>query len=61
MNAPGLLPLVRREVGELLNGYLESAAVGTEIDGYLTLPVLGSRAGVLGAIALAETASALPV
>jgi len=61
MNAPGLLPLVRREVGELLNGYLESAAVGTEIEGYLTLPALGSRAGVLGAIALAETASALPV
>jgi fructokinase len=61
MNNADLLPLVRREVGELLNGYLECAAVGDEIDGYLTLPALGSRAGVLGAIALAETASALPV
>jgi fructokinase len=61
MNNPDVLPLVRREVGELLNGYLESAAVGKEIDGYLTLPALGSRAGVLGAIALAETACAQPV
>jgi fructokinase len=50
MRRPGLLPLVRREVTGLLNGYL---AIG---DGYITAPALGSRAGVLGAIALAETA-----
>jgi len=50
-----LLPLVHREVNELMNGYLATAAVGDEIGAYISAPVLGSRAGVLGAIALAET------
>jgi fructokinase len=50
---PGLLPLVRRELSALMNGYL-----GFELpDDYLTEPALGGRSGVLGAIALAETAS----
>jgi fructokinase len=56
MKQPGLLSLVRRRVAGLMNGYLGTTAVGEEIDGYITLPALGSRAGVLGAIALAETA-----
>lgn len=47
----GLLPLVRRELTALMNGYLAFEAA----DGYVTTPALGSRAGVLGAIALAET------
>jgi fructokinase len=54
MNHPELLQLVQREVAALLNGYLESAAVGEGIGDYITLPALGSRAGVLCAIALAE-------
>jgi hypothetical protein len=40
----------------LVNGYLDA---GTSVDGissYITPPGLGSRSGVLGAIALAETA-----
>jgi fructokinase len=49
-----LLPLVQREVVALLNGYLDSAAVGDEISTYVTPPALDSRAGVLGAIALAQ-------
>ena len=49
MRNPALLPLVHREVAALLNGYLGKAAD-------ITLPDLGSRSGVLGAIALAETA-----
>jgi fructokinase len=52
----GLLELVRRRVVELVNGYLDAAAVREDVDGYITAPVLGSRAGVLGAIALAQTA-----
>jgi predicted NBD/HSP70 family sugar kinase len=46
---PNLLELVQQNVVELMNGYL---AVTPDI----THPALGSRSGVLGAIALAETA-----
>jgi fructokinase len=50
---PGLLPLVGRELSTLMNGYL-----GFELPGdYITEPALGGRSGVLGAIALAATAS----
>jgi fructokinase len=52
----GLLELVRRDVLELMNGYLEASAVSDEIADYITLPRLGMRAGVIGAIALAESA-----
>jgi fructokinase len=52
----GLLALVRRDVLALMNGYLEASAVIDEIGNYITLPKLGLRAGVIGAIALAETA-----
>jgi len=51
----GLLALVRRDVLELMNGYLEASAVSDDIDDYITLPKLGMRAGVIGAIALAST------
>jgi fructokinase len=54
MRCDALLPLVRREVHALLNGYLDAAAVRDGMAEYITLPVLGGRAGVLGAIALAE-------
>jgi fructokinase len=52
MRQPRLLPLVQREVSRLMNGYMEMPADG----GLVTLPGLGSRSGVLGALALAETA-----
>jgi fructokinase len=54
MRCDALLPLVRREVQPLLNGYLDAAAVRDGMEEYITLPGLGGRAGVLGAIALAE-------
>jgi fructokinase len=56
MRQPALLPLIQREVTGLMNGYLDTAAVSDEIASYITLPELGPRSGVLGAIALAETA-----
>jgi fructokinase len=54
MSHAELLPPVRREVAGLLNGYLDTVEVGENIDGYITAPALGSKSGVLGAIALAE-------
>jgi fructokinase len=60
MKQPGLLSLVQRRVTALMNSYLESPAMSDEIAEYVTAPALGGRAGVLGAIALAETAVAEP-
>jgi fructokinase len=58
LSAPGLLPLVHREIGTLMNGYLDNAAVGDGIADYVTLPRLGSLSGVLGGIGLARNGSA---
>lgn len=53
-----LFPLVRRRVQELLNDYLPVTAISDQIDDYIVPPGLGNRAGVLGAIALAQQAAA---
>jgi fructokinase len=49
-----LLQMVRERLPELLAGYLEVPQLGPEIDRYLVAPGLGDRAGVLGAMALAQ-------
>jgi fructokinase len=54
MQQPALFPLVRQEVQELLNGYVPAQAILEHIDDYIVPPALGDRAGVLGAIALAQ-------
>jgi fructokinase len=56
MRQPGLPSLIHREVLALMNGYMDLAAVAEGIAGYITLPALAPRSGVLGAIALAEGA-----
>jgi fructokinase len=48
MRQPALLPLVQEQVGRLMNGYQQAGAI--------MLPALAPLSGVLGAIALAETA-----
>ena len=53
-----LFPLVRQRVQELLHGYVQVPAILDRIDEYIVPPGLGSRSGVLGAIALAERAAA---
>ena len=55
MEQPRLLPLVRRKVLEVLNGYVQHPDLLRHIDSYIVPPGLGDRAGVLGAIALAQT------
>ena len=57
MQQAHLFPLVRRRVQELLGGYLQAPAILEHIETYIVPPALGGRAGVLGAIALAQQAS----
>ena len=52
-----LFPLIHDRVRSLLNGYIQSSKILERIDEYIVPPALGSRAGVLGAIALAEMAA----
>ncbi len=54
MDQAHLFPLVRRKTVELLNGYVQSPQILEQIDRYIVPPGLGNKAGVLGAIALAE-------
>jgi fructokinase len=49
-----LFPLIHQEVQTLLNGYVQSPAILQHIDTYIVPPALTGRAGVLGALALAE-------
>jgi fructokinase len=56
MEQAHLFPLVHSRVQELLNGYLKSPLILDRIDEYIVRPGLGNRAGVLGAIALAQQA-----
>ena len=52
--APGLLPLVRSRLRELLAGYVDRPQLAAGIDSYLVPPGLGPRSGVIGAIELAR-------
>jgi fructokinase len=56
MHQPQMFALVRAEVQQMVNGYLQIPQLGAGIDDYIVPPSLGDRAGVLGAIALAEQA-----
>lgn len=56
MEQQALFPLIHRRVIEVLSGYVQSSRILNEIDRYIVPPGLGSRAGLLGALALAEAA-----
>jgi fructokinase len=58
MKGPGLLAMIRSEVQDLLNGYVQAPEILDDIDDYIVPPALGDRAGVLGAIALAQRRTA---
>ncbi|HEX2986965.1 MAG TPA: ROK family protein [Chloroflexota bacterium] len=60
MDQSFLLPLLRKKVQQSLNGYVQSPQILDEIDRYIVAPVLGNKAGVLGAIALAQDLLARP-
>jgi len=56
MEAQQLFPMIRSRVRALLNGYIQAREIIEDIDRYIVPPALGGRAGVLGAIALAQQA-----
>jgi fructokinase len=58
MSQPQLIGLVRQEVRQLLNEYVQSPAILSHIDQYIVLPGLGDHSGVLGAFALAQQLAA---
>lgn len=58
MHQPRLLPMIRQRVQELLNGYLQVPQILDQVEEYVVSPGLGDRAGVLGALALAQRAAA---
>lgn len=55
MRSEWLYPMLMQEVQLLLAGYVQAEQVLAAIDQYIVQPELGSRAGVLGALALAVT------
>jgi fructokinase len=54
MSCRTLFPVIREKLGQVLNGYVEAPEITLENDRFMQPPGLGDRAGVLGAIALAE-------
>jgi fructokinase len=48
-----LFPRIRENIKKSLNGYVRSEMILSRMDEYIVPPGLGSRAGVLGALALA--------
>lgn len=58
MRQPHLLSRVRRALIEVLNGYLELPELGEGIDQYVVASTLDQKAGLYGALVLAERALA---
>ena len=56
MQQQQLFPLIRKMVPELLHGYIQVDSIINNIDSYIMPPALGSKSGVLGALALARLA-----
>jgi fructokinase len=54
MEQPQLFPLIRDELKTLLNSYVQAPQILENVETYIVPPGLGARAGILGAIALAE-------
>ncbi|MES1257209.1 MAG: ROK family protein [Acidobacteriota bacterium] len=56
MQEAGLFDRIRGELALILNGYIRMPQVLGQLDHYVVAPGLGDRAGILGALALAEQA-----
>jgi fructokinase len=58
MQQAALFPLIGQKTVALLNGYVQSPVILEQMGRYVVPPGLGNRAGVLGAIALAQRMAA---
>lgn len=54
-----LLPLIQTQLLRCLNGYIQHPAILDGMDKLVVLPGLGDKAGILGALVLAQQAEAL--
>lgn len=54
MHQEHLFPKVRRELAQLLNGYLGYEQLQDKMDSFVLAPALGDNAGVLGCVALGQ-------
>jgi fructokinase len=54
MHQPHLFDLVRAELSHLLNGYVQHPDILDHMDQFVQPPGLGSKAGILGCLVLAE-------
>jgi fructokinase len=52
-----LFPMIRDEVQQLLNGYINIPAITDTIDTYIVPASFGNKSGILGVLALAQHAS----
>lgn len=57
MRQESLFPRIRTKVQQILNGYIQSDSLQSDINAFIIPPALGNRSGVLGAIALAVQAA----
>ncbi|MEX1018591.1 MAG: ROK family protein, partial [Litorilinea sp.] len=57
MKQSHLFPKIREKVYTLLNGYIQQPQILEQPTDFIVPPQLGQRAGVLGAIALAQDAA----
>jgi fructokinase len=55
MERTQLFPMIRKNVLQLLNGYIRTGEIMDRIDSYIVPAGLGKQSGILGAVALAIT------
>jgi len=58
MNQKKLFPLIRRQVVEMLHGYVQDESIIHHIDEFIVEPGLGNRSGVVGSLELGRRAEA---
>ena len=58
MEQTQLFPLIRSQVRQQMGAYLNVPKIMNDIDDYIVAPKLGGKAGIMGALVLAQRAAA---